>query len=175
MEVLETLDRRCKATLDFLDFCVRSMQMDPLFLFLVEEYRANPTVPKAVSLFHTFCAPGALAKVSVDPDEANIQAAMRPINVSWTRMQAALVFGPGNGAPPVPPPASLFDRVAASITGAGILTRLRRHYDPDRSPIENLPGHRMNRVQQHFTERLWQPIIRPHLVAAGFWRIAEVA
>src|SRR5688572_27769073 len=124
MQVLETLDRRGKATLDFLDYCVRSMQLDPLFVVLVEEYRANPTIPKAVALFHTFCAPGALAKVSVNPDEGHVQAAMRPISVSWTRMQAALVFGPGNGAPPMPPPMGLFDRVAEAIIRAGIITRL---------------------------------------------------
>lgn len=173
--MLETLERRGKGMLDFLDYCVRSMQMEPLFVYLVHEYRANPTVPKAIALFHTFCAPGALAKVSVKPDDEQIQSAMGPIRVSWTRMQAALVFGPGHGAPPLLPPASLFDRVVDEIMGAGIFARLKRRYKVDRSPVENLPGGRMNRVQQHFVERIWEPIIRPHLVAAGFWHIAEVA
>jgi hypothetical protein len=166
MEVLETLERRSAGTLDFLDFCVRSMQMDPLFVYLVQEYRANPTIPKAVALFHTFCAPAALAKVSVKTDDPQIQNAMRPITVSWTRMQAALVFGPGNGAPPMAPPASLFDRLAEEIMRTGILGKLKRHYRD---------GMKMNRIQQHFVEKIWQPIIRPHLVAAGFWRIADVA
>jgi hypothetical protein len=166
MEVLETWDRRSAGMLDFLDFCVRSMQMDPLFVYLVQEYRANPTVPKAVALFHTFCAPAAVAKVSVNTDDPQIQNAMRPITVSWTRMQAALVFGPGNGAPPLSPPASIFDRLAEEIMRAGILARLKRDYRQ---------GAKMNRIQQHFVEKIWQPIIRPHLVAAGFWRIAEVA
>jgi hypothetical protein len=161
--------------LDFLDYCVRSMQMDPLFVFLVQEYRSNPTVPKAVALFHMFCGPTALAKVSVNPEDEQIQTAMRPIRMSWTRMQAALVFGPGNGAPPTLPPASLFDRVVEDIMDAGIFAKLKRGYRADRTPVQNLPGGRMNRVQEHFVERIWEPIIRPHLVAAGFWRIAEVA
>jgi hypothetical protein len=166
MEVLDTLDRRSAGMLDFLDYCVRSMQMDPLFVYLVQEYRANPTIPKAVAIFHTFCAPAAVAKVSVKTDDPHIQNAMRPITVSWTRMQAALVFGPGNGVPPLAPPASLFDRLTEDILQTGILARLKHDYRP---------AAKMNRIQQHFVEKIWQPIIRPHLVAAGFWRIAEVA
>jgi len=169
MEFMETLDRRGRGTLDFLDYCVRCMQLEPLFVFLVQEYRANPTIPKAVALFHTFCAPAAPAKVSVDSDDGEIQTAMRPITVSWTRMQAALVFGPGNGAPPMPPPASLFDGLAEKIMCTGIFAKLKRRY---RADLGNAP--KMNRVQQHFVEKIWQPIIRPHLVAAGFWRIDEI-
>lgn len=141
------------------------MQVDPLFVFLVQEYRANPTVPKAVALFHTFCAPGALAKLSVGTENQQIQKAMRSIIVSWTRMQAALIFGPGNAVPPACPPASLFDTLAQDILRAGILARLKRHYRA---------GAKMNRLQQHFVEKIWRPIIRPHLVAAGFWQIAEL-
>jgi len=166
MDVLEALERRGKGTLDFLDYCVRSTQLEPLFVFLVQEYRFSPTVPKAIALFHTFCAPAAIAKVSTDAEDEQLQKAMRPITVTWTRMQAALVFGPGNGIPPLAPPSTLFDALAEKILRAGILGKLRRNY---------CAGLKMNRVQQHFVEKIWQPIIRPHLVAAGFWRIAEVA
>jgi len=145
------------------------MQLEPLFVFLVQEYRANPTIPKAVALFHTFCAPVAPAKLTVDGEEPQLQTAMRPITVSWTRMQAALVFGPGNGAPPMPPPASLFDGLAEKIMCTGIFTKLKRRY---RADLGNAP--KMNRVQEHFVEKIWEPIIRPHLVAAGFWRIDEI-
>lgn len=167
---METLDRRSKGMLDFLDYCVRSMHLDPLFVFLVQEYRINPTIPKAVALFHTFCAPAAPARVSVEPDEEQMQRSMRPITVSWTRMQAALVFGPGNAAPPMPPPSSLFDSLVDRIMRAGIIGKLKRAYQEREQEPEN-----SNRVQQHFVDKIWQPIIRPHLVAAGFWRIAEVA
>lgn len=166
MEFAETLERRGKGTLDFLDYCVRSMQMHAMFVFLVEEYRRNPTVPKAVALFHTFCAPAAVAKVSAECDDQQMQSAMRPITLSWTRMQAALVFGPGNGAPPLPPPVSLFDGVVEKIINAGIIAGLKRDYRA---------GIRLDRGQEHFVEKIWRPIIRPHLVSAGFWRIAEVA
>jgi hypothetical protein len=170
MDILETLDRRSKGTLDFLDYCVRSTQLDPLFVFLVQEYRVNPTIAKAVALFHTFCAPAAPAKVSVEADFEQMQRTMRPITVSWTRMQAALVFGPGQGAPPMPPPTWLFDGLAEKIMRAGIVGKLKSAYQARIDPSEE-----GNRVQQHFVEKIWQPIIRPHLVAAGFWRIAELA
>jgi hypothetical protein len=169
MEVLETLDRRSKGMLDFLDYCVRSMQTDPVFVFLVQEYRCNPTIPKAVAIFHTFCSPGAPAKLSIDTDDQHLLNAIRPITVSWTRMQAALVFGPGNGAPPPPPPSWLFDGLAQQIMRGGIVGKLKEMYQTERA------ADRINRVEQHFVEKIWQPIIRPHLVAAGFWRIAEVA
>ena len=169
MELAETLDRRGRGTLDFLDYCVRSVQLEPLFVFLVQEYRSNPTIPKAVALFHTFCAPAAPAKIGVPTDDAQLQSAMRPITVSWTRMQAALVFGPGNAAPPMAPAASLFDGLAETILCTGIFTKLKRRY---RTDLGNVP--RVNRAQRDFIEKIWQPIIRPHLVAAGFWRIDEV-
>lgn len=170
MEVLETLDRRSKGTLDFLDYCVRVMQLDPLFLFLAQEYRINPTIPKAVALFHTFCAPGAPAKVSIEPDQDRMQHVMRPITVSWTRMQAALVFGPGNAAPPMPPPSTLFDSIVDKIMRAGVIGKLKRAYQARYEPPDDT-----NRVHEHFVEKIWRPIIRPHLVAAGFWRISELA
>jgi len=170
MEVLETLDRRSKGTLDFLDYCVRAMQLDPLFLFLAQEYRINPTIPKAVALFHTFCAPVAPAKVSIEPDHDRMQHLMRPITVTWTRMQAALVFGPGNAAPAMPPPPSLFDAIVEKIMRAGVIGKLKGAYQARHDVSEE-----NNRVQQHFVEKIWRPIIRPHLVAAGFWRISELA
>lgn len=170
MQLSETLDRRSKGTLDFLDYCVRAMQLDPMFVFLAQEYRINPTIPKAVALFHTFCAPVAPAKVSVEPDEEQLQRMMGPITVTWTRMQAALVFGPGNAAPPMPPPPSLFDSLVDKIMRNGVLGKMRRAYQARHDAVEET-----NRVQEHFVERIWRPIIRPHLVSAGFWRIAEVA
>ena len=40
-----------KRLIDFLDYSVRSVEMDALFIFLVEEYRRHPTTPKAVTLY----------------------------------------------------------------------------------------------------------------------------
>jgi hypothetical protein len=170
MEVMETLDRRSKGKLDFLDYCVHAMQLDPVFVFLAQEYRINPTIPKAVALFHTFCAPAAPAKVSVEPDHEQMQRAMRPITVTWTRMQAALVFGPGNAAPSMPPSPSLFDGLVDKLMGAGVIGKMKRAYQAHAEVTEET-----TRLQQHFVEKIWRPIIRPHLVSAGFWRIAEVA
>ena len=50
-----------------------------------------------------------------------------------------------------------------------------RNYDPARTPMQTLPNGKMNAGQRQFVEQIWQQVLRPHLVAAGFWRIATVA
>ena len=44
-----------KRRLNFLEYCVRSVQMDPVFVFLVGEYRNGPTAAKALALYELFC------------------------------------------------------------------------------------------------------------------------
>src|SRR5829696_3291893 len=55
-----------KALIDLLNYCVRSVQMDPVFAFLVEEYRLSPSQAKAVALYDMFAAPGAPARISAE-------------------------------------------------------------------------------------------------------------
>jgi hypothetical protein len=33
----------------------------------------------------------------------------------------------------------------------------------------------MTSAQRHFVDCVWQPVIRPRLAAAGFWRILTIA
>jgi hypothetical protein len=40
--------------------------------------------------------------------------------------------------------------------------------------MENLPGGRLSAGQRAFVETVWRPRVRPQLVAAGFWRAANL-
>ena len=164
----------------FLEFCVSTGEMEAVFLHLVEEYRAAPAISKAVALYDIFCAPCAPAKVRADavlpPNDMRIQNAMRPIKLNWTRMQAAFVFGPTTHISNTPPPRSLFDALARHIAKSGDFQNIKARYRAWLSDgnSDDTPS---NEVQRHFLERIWQPIIRPHLVAAGFFELpaAEAA
>src|SRR5438105_2726957 len=72
-------------------YCVRSIQMDPVFLCLVQDYRTSPTVAKAVALYDLFCVPNGLARLStqevIPPMNLRIQSAIRPFREHWTRTQ----------------------------------------------------------------------------------------
>jgi hypothetical protein len=172
-----------KQLIDLLDYCVKSMQMDPLFLFLVQEYRNAPTALKAVALYDLFCAAQAVAKVSaaeaLPPFNGRMQEVIMPIKVSIGAL------------PPVPanpdsqsqeirrlilPPKYLFDSVASAVQACSeSLVQIERQYDPHRTPVENLPDGKMTIAQRHFVDKVWQPAIRPRLVDAGFWRVASVS
>ena len=155
-----TFDHGGKPLIDFLDYCVRSIQTDPLFLFLVREYRNGPTAAKARALFELFCARTAPGRISV-------ARSLPPYDL---RLEKSL-------QPPAPalPPKYLFDFVAAELgKDSPSFVNIRR-YKPHLTPLENLPDGKMSSVQRHFVQNVWQPIIRPQLIAAGFWRIADVA
>jgi hypothetical protein len=168
IDINELFAKGGKPLIDFLDYCVRSVQTDPLFLFLVQEYRNGPTARKAVALFEIFCArdaPGRTSAAKALPlYDARLAEMMRPLTAQ-------------NGAAPVLlPPKYLFDSVAGEVEKrSASLPEIRRRYKPHRTPVDNLPGGKMTAAQRHFVERVWQPVIRPRLTAAGFWRIATVA
>ena len=169
-----------KSLLDFLNYCVRSIEMDPLFIFLVQEYRNAPTVGRAVALYDIFCAPNAVGRVSAEktipPYNVGFAELMRPLKMNWTRLQTSRLTAVPCPVPPVLPPKYLFDTIVTDLEKhSKSLPRIRRRYKPTLSPVENLPGGTMSEIQRHFVDKVWQPIIRPHLVAAGFWRIATVA
>ncbi len=58
--------------------------------------------------------------------------------------------------------------------GDYVIRRIRETYDPALEPVENLPGGKMTAGQRMFVERVWRPKLRPHLVQAGFLRVASI-
>jgi hypothetical protein len=176
----EIINRGGRELIDFLDYCVRSVQMDPLFLFLVREYRNHPTTPKAVTLYEIFCAPDAPARTSdpsvLPPLDLRIETAIRPLKMNLTRVQAAQ-FGASDPPPPLLLPAKfLFDFIVAHLEETSeSLRQIAGHYKPHRTPLENIPGGRMTAGQKVFVDKVWEPKLRPWLVAAGFTRVASIA
>lgn len=163
---------------DFLEFCIRAGGMEPLFIRLVGEYREAPTICKAVALYDIFCAPCAPAKVNADPllppFDMRIQKAMRPIKLNWTRLQAAFVFGPSTHICSKAPSRSLFDGIVDYLANSETVRDLKRRY---REVVAEGEGRfaPIDHFQQHFLERIWNPIISPHLLAAGFSELPGLA
>ncbi len=184
--------------LEFLEYCVRSVQMDPVFVFLVREYQNGPTAAKALALYDVFCGENAPARLTVTvalpPLNLRLLEAMRALRESLNPGPAPSgagerhPAGPVGRKPPTVPPARgrgtqalltpkyLFDAVTEAVEGHSVgWKRIKRRYRPRRKPLENLPGGKMTVGQRHFVEKIWGPVIRPRLVAAGFWRVATVA
>jgi hypothetical protein len=180
IDIEEVYRRGGKALIDLLEYCVRSVQMDPLFVFLVWEYRNRPTTPGALALYDLFCAPQAPARISarefLPPSNLKLHFTILPLRVNLAEVTAAGTTGL-DPPPPLRLPAKyLFDAVAQSIErSSASLKNIRSCYDPGRTPLENLPGGRMTPGQRRFVEKIWEPLVRPQLVSAGFWRVATIA
>ena len=180
IDMNELFSKGGKPLIDFLDYCVRSVQMDPLFLFLVQEYRNSPTAAKAVALFEIFFAPGApgctTAARVLPLYDARLTEIMRLLRTNWLESQGAGMTAQNVYTPVLLPAKYLFDSVAGELEKrSASLPKIRRRYKPHRTPMENLTGGKMTAAQRHFVERVWQPVIRPRLIAVGFWRIATIA
>jgi hypothetical protein len=163
---------------DLLQFSLLSVQLEPLFVCLVRDYRGNATVARAVALFDAFLATSAPARIRAEavlpPRELRLQAA---VNI-WRERQSGLAGPPLPGERPVVlrPPRDQFDAVVAHLRDRpdGPLQQIARAYDPTRTPHENLPDGKVSAGGRLFVDRVWQPRVRPLLVAAGFHRVAAV-
>lgn len=165
--------------ISLLDYAVRSVQPDLLFLFLVQEYRQHPTTPKAVALYDVFAAPQAAARVSatelLPPLNFQLEVAIRPLKLNLAQIEEARAKA--TAAPPLFLPAKyLFDALDLHLRKKSpSLRAIKRNYRIRRSPVQNLPGGRMNASQRHFVDKVWEPILRPRLIAAGFRRLTAIA
>ena len=153
--------------------------VDLLFIFLVQEYRVHPTTPKAVALFDIICARKAPARLRVTeilpPVNLQIEAAMRPLTLNLAQVQSAQA-GTAVAPPLILPSKFLFDTIELHLRkkSPGIRA-VKLGYRPGRSPLQNLPGGRMNAGQTYFVEKVWEPTLRPRLVATGFRRMGSIA
>jgi hypothetical protein len=162
-----------------LKHCVKSVTMEPLFLFLVGEYATKPTATAALALYDVFCAPQAFASVkaasALPPRDLRLPAAIAALR----RQVDSLASQPTESEalrPVVIPSRDIFDGVVAAIRNDpdGPLVALANRYDPQLDPFENLPGRRMTAGQRHFVDMIWRPRLRPRLVNAGFWPVATI-
>jgi hypothetical protein len=157
--------------IDVLNYCVRSVQMDPVFAFLVGEYRMFPTPAKAIALYDMFIATEAPARINavelLPPRELSLQTLIRNFRPAM----------PGSFRAPVQPGKNIFDSLAVYVrqNRRGAIARVKRRYNPTRTPTENLPRGKMTEGQKQFVTAVWEPRVRPTLVAAGFRRVANIA
>ena len=91
-----------------LQFCVRSITIEPIFVFLAREYRLRPTHAAALALYDMFCvatAPARLAATQLlTPQLVRLAAPMQTIRMQW---QQARLASPA--MPSALPHRSLFD------------------------------------------------------------------
>jgi len=157
-----------------------SVTMEPVFVFLTQEYRLRPTHIAALALYDLFCAPDAAARIkaaqALPPRNLALLATIRSIRQQWDYLQRTQEPREEAGISITTPYRNLFDPIARSVQNdpEGAFSWVQLHFDPGLSPQENLPGGKMNAGQRYFVEKIWQPVVRPRLVAAGFWHIANI-
>jgi hypothetical protein len=182
LDVKGILKRGGRGQIDLLEFCVLSINTDALFAYCVDEYRLRPQAAAAVALHDVFCAADAPARISataaLPPKDVRIERAVHAFRVPAPR--EAVDRGrpdPKPQAAPSLPPKYLFDSVIQTLTcgGGSPWRRLTTSYDPEKTPHENLPGGKLTAPQRAFVDHVWTPIVRPRLVAAGFWKLATIA
>jgi len=174
------LSRGGEARIALLRYCVMSITPEPVFLFLVNEYRLRPAHPSALALYDVFCGPEAPVRVrmhdALPPRDLHLSSAAGSIRKQWVALQSPDPQEEGVRTSITVPHRNLFDRVVAAldVDPEGHMGRLALDYDPARTPHQNLPGGKMTAAQKHFVERVWKPVARPKLTAAGFWQIANI-
>lgn len=162
-----------------LQYCVRSVTPEPIFLFASAEYRRRPTHNAALAIYDVFCAIGSPARIRVPdalpPRELSLSAFVeglraREVEPHDRAEQAEAQSGL------MPARFDLFDKLSAWLQGSpdGPLAELASAYDPALTPDQNLAGGRMNASQQFFRDKVWVPVIRPRLVGAGFWQLSAI-
>jgi hypothetical protein len=180
VDIGDILMRGGEERVALLRYCVMSVTMEPLFVFLAREYRFRPTPVAALALYDIFCASDGPARLgtlhALPPRNLALNAAVESIRQQSARLQCPRA--PGDNAPIsiATPSRNLFDRVADSVKNdpTGRFARVCNQYNPALAPHQNLPGGRMTAVQRHYLENIWRPLARPRLVAAGFWQIANI-
>lgn len=180
VDIDETLKRGGAARLDFLRYCVMSINIEPLFLFTAGEYRLKPTHLGALALYDAFCATDAPARLSahelLPPRELGVAAEISRIRDRWNAMQTTPEVDDDMRAVPPWPSRALFDALVKGVRADTHqkLTAIAAAYDPKLTPLENLPGGKLSAAQRQFVDRVWIPVVRPRLTAAGFWQVATV-
>ncbi|MCA9131853.1 MAG: hypothetical protein KDA45_01805 [Planctomycetales bacterium] len=201
VDINAVFERGGRELLDLLEYSVLSLNKEVVFLYLAREYRQHPTARMAVALHDMFCAAQSPARIDLavllPPKDMRLEQAisgLRPVPpvrpappaedgaaledaAAVEDSEALEAEEPPRPPPPVLPPRYLFDAVVEQLTAGPetVVARVAQHYDPSLTPHENLPGGKLQAGQRAFVENIWLPIVRPHLVAAGFWRVATVA
>ena len=157
---------------------VMSVTPAPVFVFLAQEYRLRPNHAAALALYDAFCAPQALARIDssdvLPPQDLQLGYAVEILRRQWAQIQSPEPAGRITAI--TVPRRELFDVAvkACRDDATGGYRRIASSYNPELTPVQNLPGGKMTAGQRQFVEFVWKPEVRPALIAAGFWRIADI-
>lgn len=168
------------ARIALLQYSVRSLNTAPLFVFLCGEYRLRPGHANALALYDLFCAPRAPVPTDATglptPVDLALTRQIESLRRQWHQLQLSEPPAPGDSLPITTPMRGLFDPVADALSHGddGPLARISRIYDPALTPTENLPGRAMTPGQRQFVDYVWKPVVRPRLVAVGFWQLQTI-
>ena len=164
----------------FLDYCVFSVQMTPVFAFLADDFANIPTAARALALYDAFCAAGAPARLKshavLTPRDLRLDQPMRDLRRLWLASRQPRATKDDPVVPAPLPPRFLFQFILDHLNDdlESDLHVAVRSFDPSLSPAANLPGGRMSEGQRAFVDGVWRPRVRPALLGAGFWRIANI-
>lgn len=161
------------------------MQMEPVFGYLVGEFRLRPTAEGALALHDCFCATNALARLRhpstlLPPGNPQLSAQIETLRNALGPAgspTASSSEGEDPGPPRIPVvPRYLFDSIIEALAGVegDPLRNPARDFDPALSAYENLSGGSLTPAQRHFVDNVWPQLVRPRLTGAGFWSIANV-
>ena len=178
-DIADILNRGGAPRIALLRYCVMSVTMEPVFVFLAQDYRLHPSHARALGLYDVFCSPQAPARIRapnlLEPMNLRLAAAMPAIRRQCERAPKEEPAGTDEGSLNTAPDRCLFDHIAGEVA-AGLQggARWLAGYDPRLEPERNLPGGRMNAGQRFFVDNIWRPVARPRLVSAGFWQISTI-
>ena len=136
MDVAEILARGGAPRIELLRYCVMSVTMEPVFVFLTQEYRLRPTHGAALALYDVFCAPSAPARIkagdALPPRNLPLVAAIRSIRQQWDYLQGAEELREEAGVSITTPYRNLFDPIARSVQNdaEGAFARLELQFNP---------------------------------------------
>lgn len=136
-------------------------------LFAIGEYRLKPTNDAAIAIYEMFCAQGA-------PGRIGTVAVLPPLELRLGADIARLAPADSGPAMASGAPRHLFDRIAGHVMSHSDYIALGHRFDASIEPEQNLPGGAMTARQRQFRDRVWLPVIRPRLAAAGFWQLTSI-
>ena len=174
-----------KQRVELMRYCVMTVNVEPLFLFVAGEYRLRPTHAGALAIYDVFCDARSAARLSayelLPPRDLSL-----PMEIERLRGAMRLLESPAEAGEETDDPAArsvpagasraLFDALVRGVRADsnGKIRAIASTYDPQLSPEENLPGGKMTQAQRRFVDAVWIPFARPVLAGAGFWQVATI-
>jgi hypothetical protein len=178
VDIEDLLVRGGAGRIALLRYCVMSIRMEAVFIFLAQEYRYRPSHAGALALFDLFCGEHAPARLKayelLPPRQLGLSAAVTRVREQWHQMQSPPPQDENDLIAVMTPARDLFDTIVRGLRGDVRFTALGASYDPQLTPQENLPGGKMTAGQRQFVEGVWNPVVKPRLTAAGFWQMRTI-